>query len=167
MNVIVTGGSGKGGSVTVAELIRAGHVVTNVDLVPPAEPQEARFLQVDLSDAGEVYDAFAQVRPEGVCHIAANPQPHGFAQHKTFANNVMSSYNVMQAAGDLGARRLVYASSVMACGWGGSGELPHRFPITVEDRLPSPNSYAMSKFIGEVIADGMVRRYPRLSIASL
>src|SRR3712207_8795937 len=54
-----------------------------------------------------------QFRPEGVCHLAANPSPEGQARIDVFDNNVRSAYNVMQAAGDLGIRRMIYASSEM------------------------------------------------------
>lgn len=167
MTVIVTGGSGKAGRYTVAELAEAGHEVVNLDLIRPEAGSPGRFIEIDLADAGEVFDAFAQVRPEGVCHIAANPSPGGYARNTTFENNVISTYHVMQAAGDFGARRLIYAGSEMATGWLTTDELPARFPFNEADRVPSPNGYAMSKYTGEVIADGLVRRYPQMSIATL
>jgi nucleoside-diphosphate-sugar epimerase len=126
-----------------------------------------RFIQLDLTDAGEVYDAFAQARPEGVCHIAANPSPSGYPRQGIFGNNVLSTYNVMQAAGDSGVRRLIYASSEMATGWLTTEALPPRFPFNEEDRVDSPNAYALSKYMGEVIADSMVVRYPEMAICSL
>ena len=79
----------------------------------------------------------------------------------------MSTYNVMQAAGDSGIKRLIYASSEMATGWLTTEELPSRFPFDETDRMPSPSAYALSKYSGEIIADTMVARYPELSIASL
>jgi nucleoside-diphosphate-sugar epimerase len=167
MKVILTGGSGRAGRYAVRELVEAGHDVVNVDRVRPSEPLPGRFIQLDLTDAGEVYDAFAQVRPEGVCHIAANPSPSGYPRQQTFGNNVLSTYNVMQAAGDSGARRLIYASSEMATGWLTTDALPARFPFDEEDRVASPNAYALSKYLGEVIADSMVLRYPKMAICSL
>jgi nucleoside-diphosphate-sugar epimerase len=141
--------------------------VVNVDRVRPAEPLPGRFIQLDLTDAGEVYDALAQVRPDGVCHIAANPSPSGYPRQQTFHNNVMSTYHVMQAAGDSGVRRLIYASSEMATGWLTTDALPPRFPFNEEDRVASPNAYALSKYMGEVIAEAMVLRYPEMAICSL
>jgi nucleoside-diphosphate-sugar epimerase len=167
MRVIVTGGSGRAGSYAAQELAAAGHEVVNLDAVRPPAGLPGDFLQLDLTDAGEVYDAFAQVRPEGVCHLAANPSPHGFPRTQTFANNVLSTNHVMQAAGDLGVRRLVYASSEMATGWLTTDELPPKLPFDETDRVASPNAYALSKYLGEVIADSMVRQYPAMSIASL
>ncbi len=101
MRVIVTGGSGRAGQHVVRELVDAGHEVVNIDMVNLAG-LPAEFCRIDLTDLGEVYDAFFQFRPEGVCHLAANPAPSGQARVDVFDNNVRSTYNVMQAAGDLG-----------------------------------------------------------------
>jgi nucleoside-diphosphate-sugar epimerase len=167
MRVIVTGGSGRAGAYTVRELAEAGHEVVNIDRLRPPEGLPGHFIMVDLADAGEVYDAFAQVRPQGVCHLAANPSPGGFSRQGTFANNVLSTYNVMQAAGDGGVRRLIYASSEMATGWLTTETLPPLFPFDEEDRVNTPNAYALSKYLGEVIADSLVVRYPEMAICSL
>jgi UDP-glucose 4-epimerase len=167
MRVVVTGGSGRAGSYTVRELAAAGHEVINLDMARPPADLPGAFVQLDLTDAGEVYDVLAQFRPEGVCHLAANPSPTGFPRHQTFDNNVLSTNNVMQAAGDVGVSRLVYASSEMATGWLTTDELPPRFPFDETDRVASPSAYALSKYMGEVIADSMVRQYPAMSICSL
>ncbi len=166
MKVIVTGGSGKAGRHVVRELAEAGHDVTNLDRAA-LEGLPGKLIRIDLTDAGEVYDAFAQVRPEGVCHLAANPSPSGWSRQGTFVGNVTQTYHVMQAAGDFGVSRLIYASSEMATGWLTTEELPPRFPFKEEDRVDSPNAYALSKYLGEIIADSMVLRYPGMAICSL
>ena len=135
MRVVVTGGSGVAGSYTVRELASAGHEVINLDMARPPADLPGAFVQLDLTDAGEVYDVLSQFRPEGVCHLAANPSPTGFPRHQTFDNNVISTNNVMQAAGDVGVSRLVYASSEMATGWLTTDELPPQFPV---DRHRTP-----------------------------
>jgi nucleoside-diphosphate-sugar epimerase len=166
MKVIVTGGSGMTGRYVVRELSGAGHEVVNLDR-SALEGLPGRLIRVDLTDAGEVYDALAQVRPEGVCHLAANPSPEGFARTTTFSGNLMQTYNMLQASGDLGVRRFVYASSEMATGWLTTEVLPARFPIDETSRVDSPNAYALSKYLGEIVADSMALRYPSLSVVSL
>lgn len=167
MKIIVTGGSGRAGTFTVRALAAAGHEVTNLDMTRPTQSLPGHFIRLNLTDAGEVYDALAQVQPQWVCHLAANPSPSGFPRQQTFANNVLSTYNVMQAAGDTGVTRLVYASSEMATGWLTTEALPPRFPFNEEDRVDTPNAYALSKYLGEKIADSMVVRYPQMAICSL
>lgn len=168
MKVLITGGTGRVGRFTVGELIAAGHKVCSLDLERSETlPGECQQIEVDLNNAGEVYDGMARFRPEAVCHIAANPSPSDASRQGTFANNVLSTYNVFQAAGDFGVRRLIYAGSEMATGWLTTEELPQRFPFNEEDRVDSPNAYALSKYLGEVIADSFVVRHPEMAICSL
>lgn len=166
MRVVVTGGSGKAGQWVVRAVADAGHEVVNLDRIP-RDDLPGGFCRVELTDAGAVYDALFQVRPDAVCHLAANPSPSGQAQVDVFANNVLSAYHLMQAAGDAGARRVIYASSEMATGLLTEGVMPSRIPFDEAERLPSPNAYAISKYMSEVIADGLSRRYSRTAFVGL
>ncbi len=167
MRVLVTGSSGKVGRFTVRELDRAGHEVTHVDRYRPAEELPGSWIQADLTNAGEVYDVFHRAQPQGVCHIGANPDPSHFPSPQIYHNNVMSTFNTMLAAGDVGAKRFIYAGSEMATGWLTTDDHPKRFPFNEEDRTDSPNPYALSKYNGEIIADSMVARYPEMPIVTL
>lgn len=161
MRVAVTGGTGKAGQWVVRVLAEAGHDVVNFDLASrPELDLPGEFCRVDLTDAGKVYDALFQYRPEGVCHLAANPSPSGQAQIDVFDNNVLSAHNLLQAAGDVGVRRVVYASSEMATGLLTDGVVPAQIPFDESDRRPSPNAYALSKYLSEVIADSLAVRHP-------
>jgi len=141
MRVVVTGGTGRAGQWVVRELAGAGHDIVNVDLAPrPDLKLPGEFCRVDLTDAGRVYDALFQYRPDGICHLAANPAPSGQAQIDVFDNNVLSAYNLMQAAGDVGVSRVVYASSEMATGLLTDGTVPAQIPFDESERHPSPNA---------------------------
>lgn len=168
MRVVVTGGTGRAGQWVVRNLAEAGHEVVNVDVADRGDLElPGQFCRVDLTDAGKVYDALFQFRPEGICHLAANPAPSGQAQIDVFDNNVVSAHNIMQAAGDLGVSRVVYASSEMATGLLTEGTTPAQIPFDESERHPSPNAYALSKYLSEVIADSLAVRYPQTAWVGL
>lgn len=166
MQVIVTGGSGRAGQHVVRELVAAGHHVVNIDRVRSLE-LPGDFCRVDLTNIGEVYDAFFQFRPQAVCHLAANPSPSGQAQVDVFDNNVRSAYNVMQVAGDLAVSRVIYASSEMATGLLTDNLTPTQIPFDESERRPSPNAYALSKYMSEVIGESLALRYPATAFVGL
>ncbi|WP_375432238.1 NAD-dependent epimerase/dehydratase family protein [uncultured Friedmanniella sp.] len=168
MKVVVTGGNGRAGRWVVRDLAEAGHEVVNLDLA--ARPDLAlpgEFCRVDLTNAGQVYDVLAQFRPDGIAHLAANPAPRGHARVDVFDNNVVSAHNLLQAAGDLGTARVVYASSEMATGLLTDGAAPAQIPFDESERRPSPNAYALSKFISEVIVDSLVLAHPETAWVGL
>jgi nucleoside-diphosphate-sugar epimerase len=167
MNVAVTGGSGHLGRHVVKLLVEKGHQVTNLDRERPEDWRLSRFIRLNLADAAEVFDALAMVKPEGVVHLAANPQPMGNPRHPLFMQNVGISHAVMQAAGDLGVRRIVYASSEQASGWTSQHQAPRRIPMDEAAMVPPTSAYALSKLVGEVIAESMVATYPEMSAVSL
>src|SRR3712207_342938 len=113
MRVLVTGARGKVGRATVAALTSAGHDVRATDLFPPVferpDPGEPEYVQADLTDAGS---AFAVVRgTEAVVHAAAIPEPTRNPPHIVFQNNLMATFNTIEAAIRFGISRFVNISS--------------------------------------------------------
>ena len=84
-----------------------------------------------------------------------------------FDNNVRSAYHVLQAAGDMRVRRVIYASSEMATGLLTEGMTPRQIPFDESERSPSPNAYALSKDLSEVIAESFAVRYPATAFVGL
>ena len=119
MRILVTGGRVKVGRATVDALLAAGHDVTSTDLGAPVferpDPGEAAYVQTDLTDAGA---AFAVVRGhDAVIHSAAIPEPTHNPAHVVFHNNLMSTFNALEAAVRWEVPRFVNVSSETAPGW--------------------------------------------------
>lgn len=164
MRVVVTGGSGLAGRAVVEGLVEHGFDVTNVDLVASDGP--ASFRRADLEDLGQVYGCLRGA--EAVVHFAAIPRPTLDVPEVVFRTNVMSAFNVLEAATALGINRVVSASSVSVLGFPFFEQplAPSYVPIDETHPLLPQDAYALSKRIGEELADGFARR-GRLSVVSL
>jgi nucleoside-diphosphate-sugar epimerase len=154
MRIVVTGGSGKGGSVVVRDLRDHGHDVLNVDVRTDGDPT-GKTLVTDLTDLGQTQDALAGA--EAVVHFAAIPAPGLRPEGETFRINAVSTYNVFQASVDHGVRRVVWASSETVLGL--PFDIPPAFAPIDETIDPRPeSSYALSKLVGETMATQFARR---------
>ncbi len=88
---------------------------------------------------------------DAVVHLAAIARPRLHTQASTFEINVMSTFNVFNAACILGLQRVVWASSETTLGLPFDNDLPY-LPID-EEAAPIPKSaYALSKVVGEEMA---------------
>lgn len=157
MNVLVTGGSGRVGRYVVAALAAAGHQVTNLDLVAPPTRLPAPFLRVDLTIAGEIYQALGRARPQALIHLGAWPNAGLVPDSRTYGENVQGTFNILQASADLGVQRVILASTNQIYGFAGA---PPLYAPVDEAHPPRPiNSYALSKLAAEQAGDYFVRNY--------
>lgn len=165
MRIFFTGGSGKAGRHVAPYLAEHGHQVTNADLVPLGHPAVSD-LTVDLTDTGDTYSAMAGLanldelelaeKPsyDAIVHFAAVPRIGLKSDAATYAINVLSTYNVLEAATRLGVRKIVFASSETTYGvCFGQGEIrPLYVPVDEEHPTVPEDSYAMSKVASEATA---------------
>jgi nucleoside-diphosphate-sugar epimerase len=163
--VVVTGGSGRAGSYIMRELAEHGRRVRNVDRRGPEGESPARFYRADVTDLGQTVAALEGA--EAVVHLAAIVHPLSDPPQLVFHTNAMSTWNILQAAELLKIPKLVLASSINAMGMAYSKEnVPPRYlPVDEEHPTRAEDSYSLSKWIGEQIADGFARRRP-VQIAS-
>jgi nucleoside-diphosphate-sugar epimerase len=111
--VVVTGGSGLLGVWVVKSFLEYGYEVLNADIRRSPE-MGVRTVITDLENLGEVYGALQGA--DAVVHLAAIPQAYTHSNDRTFRNNVMTTYNVLEAAAGLGIRKAVIASSESSYG---------------------------------------------------
>lgn len=150
---LVTGGAGFIGSNLAIALVESGHRVRVLDNFSTGSRDNLRpvlkdidLVEGDLRSADDVRRAAAGV--EVVFHQGALPSvPRSVADPLTTNDvNIAGTLNVLTAARDAGARRVVYASSSSV--YGNSETLPK-----VETMNPRPTSpYAATKLAGEVYA---------------
>lgn len=168
--IIVTGGSGQAGKACVRDLQEHGYDITSVDLAPPVDGS-VRFSRVDLTDFGQTMAALSAIdervtKVTGVVHLAAIRAPGLAPNHVTFETNILSTYNVFEAARQLGIKNIVWASSETVLG------LPFTTPppyVPVDEEYPGrpESAYSLSKLLGEEMAKQFCRWDPELKIIGL
>jgi len=168
VRIAITGSSGKLGTVVARELRANGYDVIGLDIAGERGPG---FVQVDLTDYGQVIDALGGVgdRHDGidaVVHLGAIPAPGIRSDIATFHNNMSATFNVFWAAVRLGIRRIVYASSETVLGL--PFDVPPPYVPVDEEYAPRPESvYSLVKTLEERLAAELVRWHPDLSLTAL
>jgi UDP-glucose 4-epimerase len=161
LRVLVTGARGGVGARTVRALADAGHVVVATDRVPPLSDDWGEgipYTDADLTDAGS---AFAVVRGvDAVVHAAAIPTPEFHPPHVVFGNNILATYNVVEAAVRWRVGRFVNVSSETVPGFifPERPVLPEYVPVDEDHPVRPQDPYALAKHFGEQLMDAAVRR---------
>jgi UDP-glucose 4-epimerase len=156
--VLVTGARGLVGRAVVAVLAAAGYDVIATDL-PGCVPEPD--VGADLADAEQAFALMGGDRSvHAVVHAAAIPEPGHHPPHVVFGNNVMATFNVIEASVRSDVRRLVNISSVGVLGlhYARRRFLPDYLPIDEEHPLRPQDPYGLSKLFGEQMCDAAVRR---------
>ena len=154
--VLVTGGHGLLGSWLTAGLLDAGAKVTvlrrepqpHSALVISGDEERCEIVDGDLLDAELIADAMVSGRIDTVVHLAAQAIV-GIARvspRSTFEVNIQGTWNVLEAARQAGAGRVVVASSDKA--YGPSDVLPYTEDVPLRAQFP----YDASKAAADLIA---------------
>lgn len=171
MKIAVTGGSGKLGRHVVRRLSDDGHQVLTLDLVASSGERSHLMTRVDLRNYGQVMDAFLGLDDrlgdfDAVAHLGAIPAPGMAPEAATFENNMLSTYNVFQAARRAGIKKLVYASSETVLGLPFAVDPPY-IPVDEEYAARPESTYSLVKHLEEQMAIQFTRWDPELSITGL
>jgi UDP-glucose 4-epimerase len=150
-DVLITGGAGFIASHLTDRLLDRGDRVLVVENFATARrdslPERHDNLTIaegSIADTELVQRLFAEFEPQVVVHAAASyKDPHDWDEDSR--TNALGTANVVQAAEEHGAERLVYFQTALCYGLH-----PQEQPITLSHPLdPSASSYAISKTAGE------------------
>ncbi len=166
MRIAITGARGRVGRAVTALALSNGHTVLGVDRLGAGSPPEIEVAHVDMTDYPSLVQAIGGC--DALIHLAAINGPGRDPDHLVHNNNVVSSYNALLAASEVGIRRVCMASSINAIG-GRFSRRPRYDYLPIDEHHPAypEDPYSLSKLIGEQQAETMVRRDEGMTIASL
>jgi len=159
--VLVTGGAGFIGSHLVDRLVAEGWRVRVADNFSSGSLENLKrhlgssnveVLEADLKDAEKVFEAVKGV--SAVFHFAANPEVRVSTTNPEihFGENVVATFNVLEAMRRLGVKELVFASSSSVYGE------PEAIPVDESAPLKPVSVYGASK----AACENLIHAYSRL-----
>jgi UDP-glucose 4-epimerase len=166
MRILVTGGAGYVGSVSVEALVAAGHHVIVLDDLSTghswADLEGASLVEGTYTDGPEVAKLLAREGIEAVLHCAARSLVgESIADPaRYFGENLAGGIALLEALRDTGVPRLVISSTAAVYG------VPEASPIRENARLQPINPYGETKRALEAAAGWYGRAYG-LRVASL
>jgi len=165
MRILITGGAGFIGSHIVDACVAAGHQPFVVDNLCSGSrenlPASVPLYEVDICDLPRLQQVFREVRPEVVCHQAAQMSVSRSVREPVFDAqvNVLGLLHVFDEALHVGAKRIVFASS-------GGVLYGDVFKPAPEDSPANPISpYGISKWVGEKYLQFYVREHGLTGVA--
>jgi nucleoside-diphosphate-sugar epimerase len=158
MKIAITGARGTVGQEVVKLCAKAGYSTVQVNRTDEKNKVDG-YENTEMRTADAACDA--------VIHLAAIPNPVGTPDHKVHSNNVNSAFNGFRACGELGIKKICYASSVNAIGLAYANQplkFPY-FPIDEDYPVNPTDSYALAKYEAETQARAFVNWFPGTKIA--
>ena len=149
MKVLVTGGAGYIGSVTVEQLVEAGNQVAVFDNLSQghraAVHEDAEFIVGDLANRDDVDSAITEFRPDAVMHFAAKSLV-GESMQSPFlylGDNVRNGLNLLESVVEYGIQKFILSSTANLF------DDPETMPIDEIERIIPGSPYGESKHILE------------------
>src|SRR3954469_5372844 len=145
MRILVTGGAGYVGSVSVETFVAAGHDVVVLDDLSTGHHRAvvdgARLEEGSYADLGATAELLDDARIDAILHCAARSLVGESIREpsKYYRDNVAGGIALLEAARAAGVGRLVFSSTAAVYG------VPDRTPIEEDDPLRPINPYGDSK----------------------
>lgn len=156
MKVLVTGGAGYIGSITVKALIREGFEVVVFDNLINGyrENIDTRLVEGDLLDKNSLKQLDGE-KFDGVIHFAAYALAGESMEnpYKYFENNILGGLNLLEYMKNNNINNIVFSSTCAIFG------IPEKLPVS-EDLSKNPESvYGQSKLMFEQVLDWYEKIY--------
>ena len=149
MKVLVTGGAGYIGSVTVEQLVEAGNQVAVFDNLSQghraAVHEDADFIVGDLANRDDVDSAISGFRPDAVMHFAAKSLV-GESMQSPFlylGDNVRNGLNLLESVVEYDIQKFILSSTANLF------DDPETIPIDEKEHIIPGSPYGESKHILE------------------
>ncbi len=148
MNILVSGGAGYIGSVTVKQLLDEGHSVTVVDNLVKGRRElvdsRADFCEVDILDVKALDDVFSSSSFDAVVHFAAHKDAgESMVDVPKYSENIVGTINILNMMVKYDVGKMVFSSSAAVYG------NPKYVPIDEEHPTEPINYYGMTKLVCE------------------
>lgn len=153
---VITGAEGYIGRHVRSELLAAGYSVISLDRVKPQSSHSEHCCECDIANAQQLQEIFAS-SPDpihSIVHLASTLRTASMKDPYTATQvNILGTLNVLEAARNFGAKRVVFASSVSI--YGSKGEQADIF----ETEPTTPNDvYGAAKQYLEVLGEAYRRK---------
>lgn len=147
MKILVTGGAGYIGAVTVKKLLEVGHDVTVFDnlVYGHKESVSCRLVQGDLLDRELLESSFANDTFDAVIHFAAYALAGESMQnpYKYFQSNIQGGLNLLNFMQKKRIKNIIFSSTCAIFG------TPEKMPVSEESEKHPESVYGQSKLMFE------------------
>jgi UDP-glucose 4-epimerase len=164
-SVLLTGGAGYVGAATADALLADGHRVVILDDLSSGHtdtiPNEASFKTGSYGETDKMEELLRDARIDVIVHCGAKSIVAESDEHpdRYFANNVQASLNLLNAACNVGVKRMVFSSSAAVYG------APTSSTINEATALAPVNTYGATKVAFELALRSFADAYEMQSIS--
>ena len=164
-SVLLPGGAGYVGAATADALLAEGHRVVILDDLSSGHtdtiPNEASFKTGSYGETDKMEELLRDARIDVIVHCGAKSIVAESDEHpdRYFANNVQASLNLLNAACNIGVKRMVFSSSAAVYG------APTSSTINEATALAPVNTYGATKVAFELALRSYADAYEMQSIS--
>jgi UDP-glucose 4-epimerase len=164
-SVLLTGGAGYVGAATADALLADGHRVVILDDLSTGHtdtiPNEASFKTGSYGETDKMEELLRDARIDVIVHLGAKSIVAESDEHpdRYFANNVQASLNLLNAACNIGVKRMVFSSSAAVYG------APTSSTINEATALAPVNTYGATKVAFELALRSFADAYEMQSVS--